>query len=236
MEYKKLGLDFRTKVFMTMSISYTLLLGNLQQKYLYVAVATSLLPYVFLLIDKKYIAFLRNFFLIALAFLAEKYFANKSSGLINSLALFVSILFIRLLPGLAMGYYAISSTSMSEIASSLQKLRIPDQIIIPITVLTRFFHTIREDYSQIKDAMYLHGLTTRRLIMQPVKLFEYRAVPLLMIASKTADDVAISAMTRGLKLGAKRSSLADNHFRILDYICFLLMFILIYFYIRGKYA
>ena len=47
-------LDFRTKLFMTIVISYTLLLGNLQQKYLAVAVAASLLPYVLLISERRY--------------------------------------------------------------------------------------------------------------------------------------------------------------------------------------
>ncbi|WP_257009262.1 hypothetical protein [Peptoniphilus indolicus] len=57
-----------------------------------------------------------------------------------------------------------------------------------------------------------------------------------MILTKTADDVSISAMTKGLKIGEKRSNLIESKFEILDYFCFLLMCILIGFYLRGKYA
>ena len=135
-----------------------------------------------------------------------------------------------------MAKFAINSSSMSEIASSLKKMKVPDTIVIPITVMARFFHATKEDYRQVKDAMYLHGLTNKRLFFHPIKLFEYRIIPLFMVLTKTADDVSVSAMTRGLKIGKVRSSLSENSFGVLDYFCFLLMCILIGFYIGGKYA
>ena len=135
-----------------------------------------------------------------------------------------------------MAKFAINSSSMSEITASLKKMRVPDAIVIPITVMARFFHTTKEDYRQVKDAMYLHGLTNKSLLFQPVKLLEYRIVPLFTVLTKTADDVSVSAMTRGLKIGGERSSLAESSFGILDYFCFLLMCILIGFYLGGKYA
>lgn len=146
------------------------------------------------------------------------------------------MLFLRMLPGLMMGKYTLVSTDMSELVCSLKKMKIPDQIVIPITVMARFFYTFREDYSQIKDAMYLHGLTTKRLILNPLKLFEYRTVPLLMCLTRTADEVAISALTRGMEIGVKRSSISTSKIKEIDYIFFLIMFLLIGFYIRGKYA
>ena len=78
-------------------------------------------------------------------------------------------------------------------------MHFPVVLIIPITVMARFFSYGEKDYNQVKDAMYLHGLTNRRLFFHPVKLFEYRMVPLFMVLTKTADDVAVSAMTRGLE-------------------------------------
>lgn len=115
-------------------------------------------------------------------------------------------------------------------------MKFPDVIVIPITVMARFFYTLQEDYAQIKDAMYLHGLTTSRLIKTPGKLLEYRLVPLLMCMTRTADDVAVSALTRGLEVGKERSHIVDNQLKPIDYFLFLLMFILIGFYIGGKYA
>ena len=43
-----------------------------------------------------------------------------------------------------------------------------------------------------------------------------------MCSTKAADDVAISAMTRGMVLGKPRSSMSDARLRIQDYVLILL--------------
>lgn len=232
----KLKLDFRTKLFMTIILSYTLLLGNIQQKYLIVAIVASLLPCLFLLNERRYKETIMGGTCILMAAIVQKYFLYGASGMWTSLFLFIAILFLRMLPGLMMGKYTLISTDMSELVSSLKKIRTPDQIVIPITVMARFFYTVREDYSQIKDAMYLHGLTFEKLITKPYKLFEYRIVPLLMCLTRTADEVAVSALTRGMEINEPRSSITISRMGILDYVFFLLMFFLMGIYIRGKYA
>lgn len=74
----------------------------------------------------------------------------------------------------------------------------------------------------IRDAMKMHELNFIKLWNKPEKLIEYRVVPLLMCSTKAADDVAISAMTRGMVLGKPRSSMSDARLRIQDYVLILL--------------
>ncbi|SUB74448.1 energy-coupling factor transporter transmembrane component T family protein [Peptoniphilus indolicus] len=231
-----LKLDFRTKIFMSLILSYTLILGNIQQNHPVVAAFYSLLPYVFLFWCKEWKTAIKGLIFVIIAYIAQKEYLFVDSGYMGAIGLFITVVFLRLLPGLMMARYALYSSSMSEITLSLKKIRFPDELVIPIIVMARFFYTVKEDYHQVKDAMYLHGLTIRKLFFYPVKFFEYRIVPLLMILTKTADDVSISAMTKGLKIGEKRSNLIESKFEILDYFCFLLMCILIGFYLRGKYA
>lgn len=229
-------MDFRTKLFMTVVIGYTLLLGNLQQKYLAVAVIASLLPYLLLIFDRRYKAAFKGGMFIVGAAIIQKYFLYNATGLWTSVFLFFSMIILRMLPGLMMGKYSLETTDMSDLVLSLKKMKLPDQIIIPMTVMARFFYTVKEDYSQIKDAMYLHGLTTRKLIFKPFKLFEYRTIPLLMCLTHTADEVAISALTRGMEVGKPRTSISDSKFKLIDYIFMVGMFILIGFYLKGRYA
>lgn len=229
-------LDFRTKLFMTLVISCTLLLGNLQQKYLAVAIAASILPYLLMLSEKRYKAALKGAILIVAASVVQKYFLYQITGILSSLFLFISVLCLRMLPGLMMGKYTLVSTGMSDMVFSLKRIKLPDVIVIPITVMARFFYTVQEDYGQIKNAMYLQGLTTKRLILNPLKLFEYKTVPLLMCLTRTAEEVSISALTRGMEVGTQRSSISDTRIKGIDLFFFFLMFVLIGFYIKGKYA
>lgn len=229
-------IDFRTKILMSTVLSYTLILGNIQQKYPVVAAVYSLLPYGFLLGCKERKSGAKGMVFVGAAFLVQRESLFMDSGFFGAVFLFLVILFLRFLPGFMMAKFALRSSTMSEITSSLKKMKVPDTLVIPITVMARFFHTTKEDYRQVKDAMYLHGLTNQRLLVKPVKLFEYRIVPLLMVLTKTADDIAVSAMSRGLKIGEARSSLTENRFGIGDCLCLLLMGILMAFYLGGKYA
>lgn len=164
------------------------------------AAAYSLLPYVFLLLNREKKAAVKGILFIMAAYIIQKEWVFSAGGFLGSLFLFITMMFLRLLPGFVMARFALASSTMSHMTSALKKMHFPVVLIIPITVMARFFHTAREDYNQVKDAMYLHGLTNRRLFFHPVKLFEYRMVPLFMVLTKTADDVAVSAMTRGLKI------------------------------------
>lgn len=229
-------LDFRTKIFISLLLSYILILGNLQQKFPLVAAAYSLLPYVFLFLNKEYKTAFLGLGFIVLAYAIQRELLYVNGGPLLPVFLFVVILSLRLLPGALMARYAISSSTMSEITSSLKKIYFPDAIVIPITVMARFFHTAKEDYHQVKDAMYLHGLTNLRLLAHPVKLFEYRIVPLLMVLTKTADDVAVSAMTRGLRINEQRTYIYESRLGINDYFVLGLMLILMTFYFGAKYA
>ena len=234
--FKKQKLDFRTKFFTTLVLSYVMLLGNLQQSYLIVAIIASIIPYLLIATEKRYGEAIKGILFISFAALVQKYLLLQSSGIIASFFLFITMLFLKMLPGLVMGKYTLISTDMSDLVYSLKKMKIPDFLTIPITVMARFFYTVHEDYGQIKDAMYLHGLTTRKLLLTPWKLFEYRIIPLLMCLTRTADEVSISAMTRGLEVNKQRSSISTTKIKTIDYIFFILTFLLIYFYLRGKYA
>lgn len=191
MHSEKFKLDFRTKMLMSLCLSYTLILGNIQTKFSIVAAAYSLLPYVFLLLNREKKAAVKGILFIMAAYIIQKEWVFSAGGFLGSLFLFITMMFLRLLPGFVMARFALASSTMSHMTSALKKMHFPVVLIIPITVMARFFHTAREVYNQVKDAMYLHGLTNRRLFFHPVKLFEYRMVPLFMVLTKTADVIKI---------------------------------------------
>ena len=223
-----LKIDFRTKMLMTIIIPCCLLLGNLPGKSLPVALAASVFPCFLLLLSGKAKGALQGAVMVVLAVLAQKYLLGASTGFFNSFLLLFIMMMLRMLPGLLMGTYAFATTDMSEVISSLKKLHLSDQIVIPVTVMARFFYTCSIDYRQIRNAMYLDGLTTGRLLLHPAKFLEYRIIPLLMVLTRTADEVSTSALTRGLEVDQKRSYTFDNHFKAVDLVCVLLMATLIF--------
>ena len=232
-----MNLDFRSKIAMTVVISYTLLLGNLHHRYFPVVAFLSALPYLLLLLERKYVEALKGLVLLGIAILMQLFLLHRlSSSVLEAIFLFMSMVVLRMAPGVMMGRYSLLTTSMSDLVASLQRMKLSDSLIIPISVMFRFFYTVKEDYHQVKDAMYLHGLTGKTFFSQPVRMIEYRYVPLLMCLTRTADDVAVSAMTRGLIVGGQRSSLSRTKLHIQDYLCLSLMLAVLALDIWSRYA
>ena len=87
---------------------------------------------------------------------------------------------------------------------------------------------------KINEAMYMHGLTMKNFFKDPAKILEYKFVPLLMITSQTADNVAISAMTRGMRIEGKRSSISNARLKLQDYILIAFGIFIIILFIKVK--
>ena len=104
--------DFRTKFFMTLTLSYTLLLGNLQTKYLPIAIIASILPYVFLFLSRKYKESIKGIVMILCVALIQKHLLYNAKGILLSILLFFCMLFLRMLPGLMMGKYTFINDSL----------------------------------------------------------------------------------------------------------------------------
>lgn len=227
-------IDFRTKFFLTLIIGISTIEGSLARRYYYLGIFLALLPYLFALYDRKISLVSKGIFYTGLAFLGQNImekFPNSFWAMI--LNLYAGIV-IKILPGLIMGYYTMTTTKMSDLVYSLQKIRLPNTIIIPISVMFRFFYSIKQDYKIIGEAMYMHDLTLKSFFKNPSRFIEYKFVPLLMITSQTADNVAISAMTRGMKVDGDRSSISSAQLRNIDYILLAFGIFIISLFIRIK--
>lgn len=227
-------IDFRTKFFLTLIIGISTMEGSLARRYYYLGLFLALLPYLFALYDRKISLVFKGIFYTGLAFLGQNImekFPNSFWAMI--LNLYAGIV-IKILPGLIMGYYTMTTTKMSDLVYSLQKIKLPNTIIIPISVMFRFFYSIKQDYKIIGEAMYMHDLTLKSFFKNPSRFIEYKFVPLLMITSQTADNVAISAMTRGMKVDGERSSISRAQLRSIDYILLAFGIFIISLFIRIK--
>lgn len=57
-----------------------------------------------------------------------------------------------------MGYYVISSTTVSEFTAAMKRMHVTDKIIIPFSVMFRFFPTVAEEAKAINNAMRMRGI------------------------------------------------------------------------------
>ena len=116
---------------------------------------------------------------------------------------FLSALVLQLMPGTMFAYYLFATTKVSEFVAAMERVRLPQRVIIPFAVVFRFFPTVLEEYRSIRDAMRLRGVGWRS---GPVALVEYRLVPLVAGMVKIGDELSAASVTRGLGGEAVRTS------------------------------
>lgn len=227
-------IDFRVKLLLTMVTGIVAIEGSIGQRYQFLGFLVAIFPYILAVFDKKFSFVFKGLFYSLLAISIQKYSLIIGEKFLAMILNLYGEIVIRILPGVMMGYYTMTTTSMSDLVYSLQKMKMPDVIIIPISVMFRFFYSIKEDYKKINEAMYMHGITIKNFFKNPMKYLEYKFVPLLMITSQSADNVAISAMTRAMKLSCPRTSISNQKFKIYDYILFIFAIILMFLFVRVK--
>ena len=136
------------------------------------------------------------------------------------LMLAVTSIMTRFAPGIMTGAYLISSTSISEFIGAMERMHITEKIVIPMSVIFRFFPTISEEYQAIRDAMKMRGI--RFGGKNPFLMLEYRLVPLMVSVVKIGDELSAAALTRGLGAPVKRTNVCQIGFHVQDLIAILL--------------
>ena len=112
------------------------------------------------------------------------------------------------------GRYLIASTSVSEFIGAMERMHLTEKIVIPLSVIFRFFPTVSEEYQAIRDAMKMRGI--RFGGKNPFLMVEYRLVPLIVSVVKIGDELSAAALTRGLGAPGRRTNLCRIGFHVQD--------------------
>lgn len=153
------------------------------------------------------------------------YIAGWIAPLFFSIARFARLVMLILLAANLL----IKTTSISEFNAAFRKLHIPEQIVIPFSVMFRFIPTIQEEWHSIQNAMKLRGIATSIgvVIKAPMQTLEYGLIPILMSVSTISGELAAASLSRGLEAGGDRTCLAEVKFGVVDYLVFALCIALI---------
>lgn len=105
----------------------------------------------------------------------------------------------------------LSTTKVSEFLSAMNRIHAPQKLTIPLAVMLRYIPTIQEDWRFIKDAMRMRDIspTPAGFLKNPVMTIECIYVPLMMAASKAADELSIASVTRGIENPNPRTCLVQ---------------------------
>ena len=217
---KGIVLDPRTKLFMLVTIT-TLMFSTSNEGIMNVVKPIlSLIPFALILSERRFKTAGKYALLYVVCFILERLALNVWSGMLSFMVLAVSSIMTRFAPGIMTGAYLISSTFVSEFIGAMERMHITEKIIIPLSVIFRFFPTIGEEYQAIRDAMKMRNI--RFGGRNPFLMIEYRLIPLMVSVVKISDELSAAALTRGLGAPVRRTNVCEIGFHVQDIIAIVL--------------
>lgn len=67
---------------------------------------------------------------------------------------------LKLIPITMVGLWILRTTHMDDLMVSLQRLRLPQAVTIPLVVMFRYIPTLRIEYRMIRNTMDIRGIST----------------------------------------------------------------------------
>lgn len=108
--------------------------------------------------------------------------------------------------------------SMQDLLAALQAMGAPQAVLIPCMVVLRFFPTIRRDASHLMESLKTRRVLAGRgyALRHPALVCELLVVPLLMRSVRVSDELAASALVRGLGGETRPTMLHSLSFGVKD--------------------
>jgi energy-coupling factor transport system permease protein len=213
-EDRGLILDPRTKLLLLITMTVFVLGGAGSTELRFVNPCLCILPLVLLISAKKYktsaiyvVVYLTMYFLFC-------YFGPKTTGILNFLLLGTAGIITRFMPSIMMGVYVLSTTTVSEFTAAMLRMHLSEKLIIPLSVMFRFFPTVADEFSSINAAMKMRGVSFGG--KNAGKMLEYRLIPLMTCSSKIGEELSAAALTRGLGGDVRRTNVCDIGFHFQD--------------------
>ena len=129
------------------------------------------------------------------------------NGFFFTLVSFITVALRKFLPCFILGKWILTKTEVSEFVAVMWKLRLPQTAIIPLSVVFRYFPTIKEEWASIRAAMKMRGIHVS---------LEHIMVPLLMSAVNVSEELSAAALCRGLDSPEPHTSLVQVRLRFSD--------------------
>ena len=216
---KKSLLDPRTKLLLLVFVS-VFVLGNAGGDWAAeFRVALNYLPLFLLLAARRWKPFLFGVFFYTFAYVFAMFVMPHCSGILNFLILAMTGIVLRFMPAVFTGMYVVSTTTVSEFVCAMERMHMPQQITIPLSVMFRFFPTVIEEASSINKAMAMRDIKFGGT--KAFKMIEYRLIPMMTCSVKIGQELSAASLTRGLGGPVKRTNICKIGFGVLDVLTFL---------------
>ncbi|MDO4796519.1 MAG: energy-coupling factor transporter transmembrane component T [Coriobacteriales bacterium] len=209
-----LVLDPRTKLFLLFTVAVFGLGGAGGAAVDKVLPFVLLLPYLLLLLASKWRWAAFGLAAYAGSALLMRFVSPYLSGVLAFVVLGSCAILNRFLPSILMGAYLMSTTTVSEFTAAMQRMHVSEKVIIPLSVMFRFFPTVADEAASIGCAMRMRDV--RLGGKNAAKAIEYRMVPLMTCCARIGEELSAAALTRGLGGTARRTNICQIGFRPQD--------------------
>ena len=227
-----LPFDPRTKLAVLITLVLLVLGGSFLTDMFYIPAVA---PLIALLLSKMWKGAAVYFVTYGAAICLQEFWLANIPGIVRYLMMIVVGLLLYFGPSVAMAYYIVTTTTVSEFVAGMERLQMPRQITIPMAVMFRFFPTVMEEWRAIGDAMKMRGIRLRG--GKAGSILEYRLVPMLMCSVKIGEELSAASLTRGLGGPVKRTNVCNIGIHVQDVFmllfCFAGLVVQIILWIRG---
>ena len=225
-------LDIRTKLLILLLANILMFKGMTTLNHF--IVATIFTMYLAALTKVRRVSILASLYVIFTVY--EVYFIHINTfQILDTFILLTSLMYKTIYFPICAGVALVSSSKVSELICFLRKIKLPRNIIIVLAVLFRFFPVLLMDYRQIKNSLKMKGIGVDRgyYLLHPFQFLEYVFVPYVIISTNIANELAVSALCRGIDNDKQPTSYITLKFRVVDYIVMILMLLLtVYMFIK----
>lgn len=208
--------DPRTKLMMLIAIGIIMMSGKLTGAEYILRLICTAVPFILLLSIRHFKAAAVYAMLLFGAVLCEGFVVPHTSGALNLIIMTICGIISRFGPGYLMGWYVVRSTSVSEFITAMEKMHFPDVLTIPMSVMFRYFPTLKEEYLAIHDAMKMREIG--QSIKNPFTYVEYILVPVMMSTVQIANDLSAASLTKGLGVKNGRTHICRIEMKTPDWI------------------
>lgn len=122
-------------------------------------------------------------------------------------------------PPLLAGHFLLMTTSSYELIHGLRKWRLPEAFLLTLGVMFRFLPAIKEDARAIRASLQVRGIFLRKrdVVCRPLQYLECFLVPLMMSLLRTAQELTVASLTKGLALSGKPTEYLQSSWSLLDW-------------------
>jgi energy-coupling factor transport system permease protein len=216
-------LDPRTKLLLAFATILILVGGGYGGAMNIIRPVLAVLPILLLLASHRWTASCLYAAIYSLTYLGELFLPRYVHGFPGFILLGFCGIFSRFMPGIMMGYFLVTTTTVSQFMAAMTRMRISEKIAIPLSVMFRFFPTVGEEYTAINDAMRMRGISLAGGNL--LAMLEYRLVPMMICSVRIGDELSAAALTRGLGAPVRRTNVCKIGFHVQDFIIILICLI-----------